>query len=70
MAAPDNVDQETRELVVKLLTRAGMIMEDASAVAILSAGRDTPIAEAVREVEHASAAVSVLVSAAAVLIRG
>ena len=38
MPGPYLLDDDTRKLVVRLLTRAGMIMEDASVVAVLSAG--------------------------------
>jgi hypothetical protein len=63
----DDIDTDTRDLVVRLLTRAGMVMEDASAEAILSAA-DAPLESIIQRLECSAAAINSLVSAAAALV--
>lgn len=68
MPSADLLDDDSRELAVRLLTRAGMIMEDASAVAVLCAGDGVSLPEVVGQLEKASAALAALVSAARALV--
>jgi hypothetical protein len=63
----DDIDTDTRDLVVRLLTRAGMVMEDASAGAILSASADAPLDRIIARLQGAAAAINSLISAAAAL---
>jgi hypothetical protein len=68
MANSHYVDGETRDLVVRLLTRAGTLMEDTSAEAILSGGADAPLENIIQRLECSAAAINSLVSAAAALV--
>jgi hypothetical protein len=68
MGDSNDIDPETRDLVVRLLTRAGMVMEDASAEAILSASADTPLDRIIPQLADAAAAINSLISAAAALV--
>lgn len=56
------MDEHTRELIRRLCTRAGMIMEDASAVAVLA-----PQEEHVVQLHRAAERVVILLAAAQVL---
>lgn len=62
------VDNETRELIVRLLTRAGIIMEDASAEAVLAGGADISLSAAIQLLQVASEVVGSLVSASSALL--
>ena len=64
------MDEDTRDLVRKLCTRAGMIMEDASLVAVtMPGGDDAAMAKAIELLARDAAAIIDLVSAAAALLR-
>lgn len=62
-------DDDVRELVVSLLTRVGMIMEDASPMAILAAHQGPELAKTIEQLEEASDAIGALIKAAKVLVR-
>lgn len=62
------VDNETRELIARLLTRAGMIMEDASAEAVLAGGTDISLSALVQRLEAASEAIASILSASSALL--
>lgn len=68
MAASDAIDDDTRGLIVQLLTRAGVIMEDASADAVLSAGGGVLLADVIARVENASREIAALAAAAKTLL--
>lgn len=68
MTGPKEPDEDTRELVVRLLTRAGMMMEDASAIAVLSAGEGVEMPDVVAQLEKASTEVGALIAAAKALL--
>ncbi len=64
------MDEDTRELTVRLATRAGMIMEDASLLAItMPADDDAAMVGALDRLTQETATVSQLISAAAALAR-
>ncbi len=67
MAGPEAIDDDTRELIVRLLTRVGMIIEDASATAVASAGQRASLVNVIARVEKASRAIATLVAAAKTL---
>lgn len=67
MAEPEAVDDDTDQLIVQLLTRAGMVMEDASAEAILSARKGVSLTKVIARLENASDRIAALVAAAKVL---
>lgn len=63
------MDEDDRELIVRLCTRAGMMMEDASAVAIGTAGLGrSQLIEAVNDLVTVAADIQKIVGAAAVLV--
>ncbi len=62
-------NDDVRELVVSLLTRVGVIMEDASPIAILAASRGVELAKTIDQLDEASDAIGVLIKAAKVLER-
>lgn len=64
----DGLDSDTCKLVIRLLTRAGMIMEDASAVAVLAADERRPLTEIVDELDQAAGTVHSLIKAAKALL--
>lgn len=66
--ADSPVDNETRELIVRLLTRAGMIMEDASAEAVLAGGADISLRALVQRLQTANEAVASILSASSALL--
>jgi threonine synthase len=59
------MDEDTRELIRRLCTRAGMIMEDASAVAVLA-----PQEERLDDLRRAAEQISNLLAAARTLRDG
>lgn len=61
------MDQATADLIVQLCTRAGMIMEDASAVAVTLDTNDTEFKAQLEQLVRASSRIGVLLAAAAVL---
>ena len=64
------MDEDDRKLVVRLCTRAGMMMEDASAVAIGTAGlRDPELSDVVRELATTAGNIRKIVDAAEILTR-
>ena len=67
MAEPGAVDEDTDQLIVQLLTRAGMVMEDASAEAVLAARKGVSLAKVIARIENASDTIEALVAAAKVL---
>jgi len=62
-----DLDDDTRELVLGLLTRAGAMMEDASALAVMAAGQQRPLFNTIRTLEEDSTAIAALIGAARVL---
>lgn len=60
---------DTRDLIDHLCTRAGMIMEDVSAIAIL-AGGESDAASRIDRIKAAAADIAVLAEAASVILRG
>lgn len=63
------MDDDTAELIRALLTRAGMIMEDASVDAIMLAGSHADLSSQIASVQQANDVVGALVRAA-VALRG
>ena len=63
------LDHETRELVVRILTRAGTIMEDASVFAVRSPVARKQLLNTICQLAQASAAIGTLIAAAEVLAR-
>ena len=64
------MDEDDRELIVRLCTRAGMMMEDASAVAIGTAGvKPSELVNAVNDLVTAAADIQKVVGATAVLVQ-
>jgi hypothetical protein len=63
------MDEDTQELVVRLLTRAGMMMEDASAQAILAVGRASDLSNLVADLTAASDGVAGLLAGAMALLK-
>ncbi len=62
------MDNDTRDLVVRLCSQAGAMMEDASAAAVTAAGLDAAaLREAVRRLETTSEAIRAIIAAAAAL---
>jgi threonine synthase len=68
MIGPAITDEEIRKLIIQLLTRAGMLMEDASAVAILSAGSHVELASCIREATKSCGTAMLLLESAASLL--
>lgn len=63
------MDDETKDLIARLSTRIGMVMEDASLVALTGArGSAAEVASTVARIELASAQIAVLVQATKVLL--
>lgn len=62
-------DQDTRELVVQLLTRAGTIMEDASVLAVRTPVARPQLLNTICQLAEASSAIGTLIAAAEVLAR-
>ena len=63
------MDDDTRELTAQLFTRIGMIMEDASPVALLAGSGDhAGLEEAVVAIEQAAEKVAALASAIRALL--
>lgn len=62
------LDDDTRELIVRLLTRAGIIMEDASAEAVLAGSGGVSLSALVQRLEVASEIIASLVSASSALL--
>jgi hypothetical protein len=63
------MDDDTKDLIAKLSTRIGMVMEDASLVALTGArGSAAEVASTVARIELASAQIAVLVQATKVLL--
>ncbi len=70
VAAEDHMDDDTADLVRQLCTRAGMIMEDASTIAILVGGKSpSELRYIVDELEIQSGRVVSIVAATSALIR-
>ena len=64
------MDEDDRKLIVRLCTRAGMMMEDASAVAIGTAGLGrSDLGEAVHSLVAIAGDIQKIVSAAGVLVK-
>lgn len=63
------MDDDTKDLIASLSTRIGMVMEDASLVALTGArGSAAEMASTVARIELASAQIAVLVQATRVLL--
>jgi hypothetical protein len=63
------MDDDTKDLIARLSTRIGMVMEDASLVALTGArGSAAEVASTVARIELASAQIAVLVQATRVLL--
>lgn len=63
------IDEDTRELIVRLATRAGMIMEDASLLAItMPADNEVAIIRALDQLSREVETVLRLIGAAAALV--
>jgi hypothetical protein len=63
------MDDDTLDLIRKLCTRAGMIMEDASVDAVTISAEARSIDPGLTRLAHATEAISALVAAARVLSR-
>ena len=64
------MDEDDRKLIVRLCTKAGCLMEDASAVAIGTAGlRDPELSDVVRELATVAGNIQKIVDAAEILTR-
>ena len=64
------MDEDDRKLIVRLCTKAGCMMEDASAVAIGTAGRGaSDLGEAVHSLVVIAEDIQKIVSAAEVLVK-
>lgn len=64
----DTMEDDTHELIAQLFTRAGMIMEDASVIALTVAGmHETERKIAVAELGSATKQISALIAAAEAL---
>ena len=64
------MDEDDRKLIVRLCTRAGMMMEDASAVDIGTAGLGrSDLGEAVHSLVAIAGDIQKIVSAAGVLVK-
>lgn len=59
---------ESRDLIDRLCTRAGMIMEDVSVVAIVT-GRESDAASRIEQIRVAAADIGALAEAASVILR-
>lgn len=63
------MDDDTKDLIARLSTRIGMIMEDASVVALSGArGSAAEVTSSVARIEHASEQIAGLVQATRVLL--
>ena len=63
------MDQDTRDLIRQLCTRAGMIMEDASMLAVTLPAKDDPaMIKAVQQLANNAADIASLIDASAALI--
>lgn len=63
------MDDDNKDLIARLSTRIGMVMEDASLVALTGArGSAAEVASTVARIELASAQIAVLVQATKVLL--
>ena len=70
MRKAQTMDEDDRKLIVRLCTRAGMMMEDASAVAIGTAGLGrSELGNAVSDLAAVAADIQRIVSAAEVLVK-
>lgn len=64
------MDDDTRDLIAQLCARIGMIMEDASAVALsISSMTDNERRAAIAEISDQAAGISALAGAAGALLR-
>ena len=64
------MDEDDRKLIVRLCTRAGIMMEDASALAIGTAGLGIPeLSEGVHSLVAIAGDIQKIVSAAEVLVK-
>ncbi len=63
-------DPETRRLIEELLTRAGMIMEDASVTALLHKSLTGSLPNRIGELENSAASITAIVRAARALLDG
>jgi len=70
MFKPEQIDPETTRLVNELLTRLGMLMEDASTPALLSVSCSGSLADRVRVVDVAVARMKSICDAAKALLHG
>ena len=70
MDKPDQIEPETARLINELLTRLGILMEDASTPALLSGFRGGSLAERVRVVEVEIARMKSICAAAKALLNG
>ena len=70
MPRSGEIDDDTRDLVARILTRAGAIMEDASVLALTPFTQEESIAETIGNLERASFSVGALIGAAKLLSEG
>jgi hypothetical protein len=67
MPSSHALDHDIRELIVRLLTGAGTIMEDGSALALLPPVGQRELLGTIRKLEDASYAIGAVIAAARVL---
>ena len=70
MDEPNQIDPESARLINELLTRLGMLMEDASIPALLSGSCDGSLAERVRVLDFEITRMKSICAAATVLLSG
>ena len=67
MTKQDPLDPDSERLINELLTRIGIIMEDASVIALISDGTPKNLGKRIAALEHEAVAISALVRAAKTL---
>lgn len=70
MTKKRRADPETRLLIGELLTRAGMIMEDASVIALLGDSLAGSLHSRIGELENSAASIMAIMRAARALLDG
>lgn len=66
----NRADPETKRLIGELLTRVGMIMEDALVTALLRNSRAGSLRNRIGELENSAASIASIVKAARALLDG
>ena len=61
------LDPDTERLITELLTRVGIIMEDASVISLVSHGTSKNLGKRIDTLDHSAGAISALVRAARTL---